>query len=251
MRRSRNGVIAAIIVMAVWSVIVPSALAAPANNPVLPASTWRGYGVDWMYRSLRVGTSHADSLLEDGWIFCDSLYTAYISIGTSATDSVAVDHILLGVNLLGAGAYADLDSIEVDHITGTNLVLSGPASADSIEADHHVGVNAVFSGPLGADSIDADHFTGSDMVLSGALSVDSVEADHHVGVDAAFSGPASADSVAAVHMAVTSSFNVPHVTDAGMAATAGSAGDIVFNTADSRLYGCRVTGDPATWAALH
>lgn len=42
------------------------------------------------------------------------------------------------------------------------------------------------------------------------------------------------------------------VNDAGpMTATAGTAGEVVFNTANSTFYGCTVTGSPATWVALH
>lgn len=42
------------------------------------------------------------------------------------------------------------------------------------------------------------------------------------------------------------------VNDSGpMTATNGTAGEIVFNIADSKFYGCTVTGTPATWAALH
>lgn len=42
--------------------------------------------------------------------------------------------------------------------------------------------------------------------------------------------------------------SVRHVDDAGMNATPGTAGELVFNRADSRIYGCSV-GDPtaATW----
>lgn len=46
--------------------------------------------------------------------------------------------------------------------------------------------------------------------------------------------------------------NVGKVTDAGpMTATAGTVGDIVFNTSNSKFYGCTATGSPATWAALN
>jgi hypothetical protein len=46
--------------------------------------------------------------------------------------------------------------------------------------------------------------------------------------------------------------NVGKVTDAGpMTATAGTVGDIVFNTSNLKFYGCTVTGSPATWAALN
>lgn len=45
---------------------------------------------------------------------------------------------------------------------------------------------------------------------------------------------------------------VRSVTDAGpMTATAGSQREVVFNTSDSKFYGCTVAGSPATWAAFH
>lgn len=47
------------------------------------------------------------------------------------------------------------------------------------------------------------------------------------------------------------SFFPKQVNDAGMAATNGVAGEIVFNIADSKFYGCTTTGTPATWAAFH
>lgn len=50
----------------------------------------------------------------------------------------------------------------------------------------------------------------------------------------------------------TGSMIVKSVTDAGpMTATAGTVAEIVFNTSDSKFYGCTVTGSPATWAALN
>lgn len=46
--------------------------------------------------------------------------------------------------------------------------------------------------------------------------------------------------------------NVGKVTDAGpMTATDGTVGDIVFNTSNSKFYGCTVSGTPATWVAFH
>lgn len=46
-------------------------------------------------------------------------------------------------------------------------------------------------------------------------------------------------------------FLPPAVNDAGMDDTAGTIGEIVFNTADATFYGCTETGDPAVWAAFH
>ncbi len=54
---------------------------------------------------------------------------------------------------------------------------------------------------------------------------------------------------AATHLG---SMIVKSVTDAGpMTATNGTVAEIVFNTSDSKFYGCTVTGTPATWVALN
>lgn len=53
------------------------------------------------------------------------------------------------------------------------------------------------------------------------------------------------------NLTVSGHLFVPQVTDASMDATNGNAGEIVFNLADSKFYGCTTTGTPATWAALH
>lgn len=51
---------------------------------------------------------------------------------------------------------------------------------------------------------------------------------------------------------VTPPVIVRSVTDAGpMTATNGKVGEIVFNTSDTKFYGCTVTGTPGTWAAFH
>jgi hypothetical protein len=50
----------------------------------------------------------------------------------------------------------------------------------------------------------------------------------------------------------TGSMIVKSVTDAGpMTATNGTVGEIVFNTSNTKFYGCTATGTPATWAALN
>lgn len=60
-------------------------------------------------------------------------------------------------------------------------------------------------------------------------------------------GNASTDTVT-----VNGRLIVRSVTDAGpMTATAGALAEIVFNTSDSKFYGCTAAGDPATWAAFH
>ncbi len=53
-------------------------------------------------------------------------------------------------------------------------------------------------------------------------------------------------------LTVTGSLMVRSVTDAGpMTSTAGTVAEIVYNTSDSKFYGCTATGSPATWSALN
>ena len=50
----------------------------------------------------------------------------------------------------------------------------------------------------------------------------------------------------------TARLRLSSITDSGpMTATNGTAGDIIFNTSDTKAYVCTVTGSPATWAALN
>ena len=60
-------------------------------------------------------------------------------------------------------------------------------------------------------------------------------------------GNASTDTIT-----LTGRAQVRQVTDAGpMTATDGSVREIVYNTSDSKFYGCTTTGSPATWSALN
>ena len=60
-------------------------------------------------------------------------------------------------------------------------------------------------------------------------------------------GNASTDTITC-----TGRLLIRSVTDAGpMTATAGTVSEIVYNTSDSKFYGCTATGSPATWSALN
>lgn len=60
----------------------------------------------------------------------------------------------------------------------------------------------------------------------------------------------SASKIKDIH--IGGRLNVGQVTDAGpMTNTNGTVRDIVFNTSDSKFYGCTVSGTPATWVAFH
>lgn len=58
-------------------------------------------------------------------------------------------------------------------------------------------------------------------------------------------------NVACNDLAPSGAFTPRVVTDAGMTSTDGVTGEQVFNTADSKFYGCTAGGSPATWAAFH
>lgn len=93
----------------------------------------------------------------DAAVNADSIDSDHGNIVQMSGDSLDLNHILLGVNLLGTGAYADLDSIQSDHYTGTNIDLSGWLNADSIDSNHgNIGI-------LDSDSIEsrAGNFTGN------------------------------------------------------------------------------------------
>ena len=149
-------------------------MAAPENNPVLQPSTWNGYGVDWMYRSLRIGVANKDSLLEDGWLFADSIIAAYASFGaasfTSLTaDTIIADSLLRGLNLRVLDDVVIDSTLTVGDSTYLNdeLTVAGLAVFNSTVTltDTLSGINAILSGPLSADSIEADHWTGVNAAL--------------------------------------------------------------------------------------
>lgn len=85
-------------------VLVSLGSAAPENNPILPPTSWEGYGVDWMYRSLRVGTNNRDSLLENGWALIDTL-----EAGLVLADSTVF--AFLGADTLIVNNFAAIDTI--------------------------------------------------------------------------------------------------------------------------------------------
>lgn len=59
-------------------------------------------------------------------------------------------------------------------------------------------------------------------------------------------GAASTDLLTCVGRLIVRTVN-----NAGMAATNGTVAEIVYNSNDSKFYGCTVTGTPATWSALN
>lgn len=59
-------------------------------------------------------------------------------------------------------------------------------------------------------------------------------------------GAASTDLLTCVGRLIVRTVN-----NAGMSATNGTVAEIVYNSNDSKFYGCTVTGTPATWSALN
>lgn len=100
--------------------------------------------------------------------------------------------------------------------------------------------NGIYPGPTSTED-----FTVTDtLTVGGAATFNSTVAMN----GAVTVGDASTDTIT-----MTGRLIVRNVTDAGpMTATAGTQGEIVFNTSDSKFYGCTVThASAATWAALH
>ena len=140
-----------------------------------------------------------------------------------------------GTGVEGAGGSAfDTELAVGDYIIsdGQRRIIATISDADTLTT------TVAFSPALSADTFtymtkrveiqdDGDVVVGGDLTISG---------------DATFTGDAT----------VVGSFFPKQVTDAGpMTATNGTIGEIVFNTSDSKFYGCTVTGTPATWAAFH
>lgn len=107
----------------------------------------------------------------------------------------------------------------------------------------------------GAVTVGADA-AGYDVTLYGATSGKKLlwdESADTLQVDGAFDlnggatlGGADTDLLTCVGRLI-----VRTVADGDMDATAGTVAEVVFNSADSKFYGCTVSGSPATWAALN
>jgi len=127
--------------------------------------------------------------------------------------------------------------------TGTlGYVVLGKNSAGTLRGDIVMGGNNTLT-YFGTGLNATITYDGTDLVINpklvgtGVLSV----------TGGATLGSASTDLI--TH---TGRMIVRSVTDAGpMTATAGTVAEIVYNTSDSKFYGCTVTGSPATWAALN
>lgn len=62
----------------------------PRNDAYKPRVTWEGYGVDWMLRSLRIGTTFKDSLMADGWLGLYGIDVDTLNAGTMSVDTLIV-----------------------------------------------------------------------------------------------------------------------------------------------------------------
>lgn len=136
-------------------------IATPENNPVLQPSPWKGYGVDWDYRSLRIGLGNADSLLEDGWALIDSLDVKYAVIDSTYITNLGTDTLTtiyfyadtanISVATLDSidATIGTIDSLISNGVNATNIIGQLLYSSDSL----YVNGNAFINNILYVDSI--------------------------------------------------------------------------------------------------
>lgn len=117
----------------------------PKNETYLPPVTWEGYGVDWMFRSLRIGTTFADSLMADGWIGAyggvfDTVYAenyANLDLDTLKLPFEYADDVWLDKTAeasTGAGPWGSMNGMgfqlkSTKVITGVTAYVTTPAGA--------------------------------------------------------------------------------------------------------------------------
>lgn len=141
--------------------------------------------------------------------------------------------------------------------TGVDLVFStfsvaGAVLTEKLRIGGGVAVGITALAPITVGVND----TGHDVTFFGATSgkkllwdesADTLQVDGAIDLNgSATLGSASTDAITC-----TGRLIVRQVNDDNMDATAGTVAEIVFNTNDSKFYGCTATGSPATWAALH
>jgi hypothetical protein len=134
-------------------------------------------------------------------------------------------------------------------LTGRGTFLSGERINSSNAHGLAFGVSANSSAPAEGMRLTSTGLGINDTTPSYQLDVNGTGrfvGDFRLDADATF-GNASTDTLTHNGRTVLRS-----VSDAGpMTATAGTQCEIVFNTSDSKFYGCTVSGSPATWAALN
>jgi len=109
--------------------------AAPENNPVLPTSTWGGYGVDWAYRSLRVGSSYEDTLLCDGCFIVDNAYVEEVLYVDSIAGDSAVGFSNIYTDTLNTGGVVTRTGVQTD---GGSFNINDDVSLVVINANHSI-----------------------------------------------------------------------------------------------------------------
>lgn len=138
---------------------------------------------------------------------------------------------------------------------GSRIINAGGATLiESVDDTDFMQTNAfaLFNHTTGAVDIAA---IGATTTIKGTLNVDEAATfDATLGVtgDLAVNGGATMGDASTDAIIHTGRMIVRFVTDVGpMTATAGTVAEIVFNTSDSKFYGCTVSGSPATWSALN
>lgn len=105
--------------------------------------------------------------------------------------------------------------------------------------DGNVTYNGIFPGP---NTVEDFNVTGT-LGVTGATTLTGAVAMNGGGTV----GGASTDT-----LTMTGRLILRQVDDAGMVATAGSKGEVVLNTSDSKFYGCTIASESAaTWVALN
>jgi hypothetical protein len=218
--------------------------ATPGNRPAGTLGEIARYG-SYFYICTNASTpTWAATVVTTGDLSC----TGAATFGDAATDQTTVtgdltvlDDTLL-TDLLEVDGNVTLGNAVTDTVTcGGDVTMNRDCT---VTRDLTVTRNTVHTGTLTANgavtlgdaSGDAITVTGNTTfantcALNGATTV----------------GDASTDT-----MTFTGRMIVRSVTDAGpMTATNGTVAEIVYNTSNSKFYGCTVTGTPATWSALN
>lgn len=152
-------------------------------------------------------------------------------------DTVAPPHSLL----LGSGEVVDSTFTSWAEAAGARVV-GGPLTVRSLaDADGDTRVEVEASAD---DDVVRLITAGVERVVLDATRLE-LDAGLEVAGDVTLGGTSSHEIACAGRLLLRS------VDDAGMAATAGTQRELVYNADDDKVYVCTATGDPANWSALH
>lgn len=134
-----------------------------------------------------------------------------------------------------------------------NLYLGQTDGAERIgsDADGYVDIHSSTALRLNGDDDTADPTIQFVSDNSGSITWDEDNNYFAIGALGDLTNVCRIDSTGTITFNGTGRFFAPRVDDAGMNATNGTEGEIVFNEDDNIFYGCTTTGSPATWTAFH